>query len=97
LSWRYKQRYCRERGKPVNVKQLFRRNPVRPADGWAKSSLSSYNGNCVEVAGLDGDIVWMRDSKDPGGKAIGFPADQWDVLVDLVRSGAWDRRTRTSQ
>ena len=33
---------------------------------WRKSSWSAYNGNCVEVAGLDGALIAVRDSKDAG-------------------------------
>ena len=30
---------------------------------WVKSSFSFANGNCVEVAGLPGDTVGIRDSR----------------------------------
>lgn len=34
---------------------------------WRKSSLSSDNGTCVELAGLPGGLVAVRDSKNPAG------------------------------
>jgi len=34
---------------------------------FRKSSLSFANSNCVEVAGLPGGQIHVRDSKDPDG------------------------------
>ncbi|MYT99864.1 MULTISPECIES: DUF397 domain-containing protein [unclassified Streptomyces] len=36
---------------------------------WRKSSHSSHNGDCVELAEL-GDVVGVRDSKDHQGPAV---------------------------
>ena len=30
------------------------------------------NGNCVEVAGLAGEFIGVRDSVNPGGTILGF-------------------------
>ena len=35
----------------------------RGVTDWAKSSLSYGNGNCIEVAGLSGNVILMRDTK----------------------------------
>ena len=45
---------------------------------WRKSSRSGGggDGNCVEVAFVSEDVA-VRDSKDPGGPALAFPADSW--------------------
>ena len=39
---------------------------------WVKSSLSFSNGNCVEVAGLPGGQIGVRDSKDVTGPVLSF-------------------------
>lgn len=45
---------------------------------WRKSSRSGGggDGNCVEVA-FTSEAVAVRDSKDPAGPALAFPADSW--------------------
>jgi len=50
------------------------------------------NGNCVEVAGLSGDLIRVRDSKKPGGAMLGFTPAEWDAFVSGVRNGEFDRR-----
>jgi hypothetical protein len=51
---------------------------------WVKSSYSSYNGNCVEVAGS-----WVRDSKDPNGPVLEFGAQAWQLFIDEVKGGGF--------
>jgi hypothetical protein len=57
---------------------------------WVKSSRSAGNGECVEVAAVRGGIA-MRDSKDPQGPILQFPAVTWQGFVDSVRAGVFDR------
>jgi hypothetical protein len=47
---------------------------VKCSDGspWTKSSLSHANGNCVEIANIEGGRVGMRDSKNITGPVLGF-------------------------
>jgi hypothetical protein len=59
---------------------------------WAKSSLSSYNTNCVEYAELPDGTVVMRDSKDPRGRLLSFTPAEWDELIAGVRRGEFDRQ-----
>jgi hypothetical protein len=58
---------------------------------WWKSSRSNGSGgnNCVEV-GFAGTAVGVRDSKDRGGPALAFAADQWRTFVTTVKTGALD-------
>jgi hypothetical protein len=44
---------------------------------WRKSSYSSNNGNCVEVARNLPGVVVVRDSKDPDGSALVFSREGW--------------------
>lgn len=49
-----------------------RRKPTGPQ--WVKSSFSFSNGNCIEVANLGDGTIGVRDSKDPDGPVLVFPA-----------------------
>ncbi|MEJ8648612.1 DUF397 domain-containing protein [Streptomyces sp. MS1.AVA.3] len=53
---------------------------------WRKSSYSNGDGgNCVEVFDDLPGIVPVRDSKDPHGPAIIFPATAWSTFVTAVK------------
>lgn len=64
-----------------------------PSGIWRKSSLSAYNGNCVEVAGLTGDRIRVRDSKHPRGAVLNFTPAEWDAFIGGVHKGEFDRPT----
>jgi hypothetical protein len=57
---------------------------------WRKSTYSSDDGNCVEVADLDGGARAVRDSKDPTGAQLMFTAGQWSAFTTGVRAGEFD-------
>jgi hypothetical protein len=42
------------------------------------------NGDCVEVAPANGKIL-VRDSKDPSGPTLGYPADAWRNFLAEAR------------
>jgi hypothetical protein len=74
------------------VGRSTRENPAdRPDSGsqWTKSSLSFSNGNCVEVASLDGEIG-VRNSRDRAGSVLRFTPDEWDAFLGGVRNGEFD-------
>jgi hypothetical protein len=55
---------------------------------WKKSSYSTAQGNCIEVASVrQGSAV--RDSKDPDGPVLRFSANAWHAFVAAVKSGAF--------
>ncbi|WP_367431562.1 DUF397 domain-containing protein [Streptomyces celluloflavus] len=57
---------------------------------WFKSSYSSNGGNCVEVAANVPGVVPVRDSKDPHGPALAFPAASWCSFVVEVKGNSFD-------
>jgi hypothetical protein len=59
-----------------------------------KSSLSFSNGNCVEVAQLEGGQVGVRHSHHPGGPVLQFTPAEWDAFLHGARNGEFDRFAR---
>jgi hypothetical protein len=54
---------------------------------WRTATYTQGNGSCVEVAGLTGGRVAVRDTKDRTGPAIVMTAEQWrTLLADTLRS-----------
>lgn len=54
---------------------------------WRKSSHSGVNnGDCDEVARVPG-VVPVRDSKNPDGPVLCFPAHSWTSFVDALKRG----------
>ncbi len=55
---------------------------------WRKSSYSNQDGGqCLEVADGLPALVPVRDSKDPHGPALLFPAAAWSSFVTAVKAG----------
>jgi hypothetical protein len=55
---------------------------------WRKSSYSgASNGDCVEVGVNLPGLTPVRDSKDPQGPALVFPAHAWTAFLADLKSG----------
>ncbi len=76
------------------IKDRKYRSVGDPSQAWVKSSLSMYNGNCVEVAGLADDVIRVRDSKNPRAGVLSFTPAEWDAFVGGVQLGEFNRMRR---
>ncbi|MFG2777760.1 DUF397 domain-containing protein [Streptomyces prunicolor] len=59
---------------------------------WFKSSYSDNGGDCVEAAAnlvAPQGIVPVRDSKNPTGPVLGFPADAFTSFIAGVKAGTF--------
>ncbi|MET9178218.1 DUF397 domain-containing protein [Kitasatospora aureofaciens] len=54
---------------------------------WRKSSHSGAQSECVEVADGVIGLVPVRDSKDPEGPVLVFPAGAWASFLSGVKGG----------
>ncbi len=53
---------------------------------WFKSTYTSGQGNCVEVARLP-DGAAVRDSKNRSGPVLRFSAEAWQAFLSAVKDG----------
>ena len=54
---------------------------------WRKARRSIGAGDCVEVAPANGKI-FVRDSKNPGGPMLEYPAEVWRNFLTAARLGS---------
>ena len=53
---------------------------------WRKSTYSTQNGSCVEVARTPGaTAVAVRDSQDPHGPTLTFTATDWQAFLRHIK------------
>ncbi|MFJ5099872.1 DUF397 domain-containing protein [Streptomyces sp. NPDC088554] len=55
---------------------------------WRKSSYSGQGGDCLEVCDGVPDVTPIRDSKQPRGPVLVFPANSWSVFVRTLKNDA---------
>jgi hypothetical protein len=61
------------------------------AAAWHKSSWSSFNGSCIEVAELPCNRVGVRDTKAAGaGPILAFTHPEWNQLLTKIKKGGLD-------
>ncbi|MFP5068098.1 DUF397 domain-containing protein [Pseudonocardia nantongensis] len=56
---------------------------------WRKSVRSGYQGNCVEFA-VAGEGVAVRNSRDPHGTVLAFPATDMASFLSAIKNGELD-------
>ncbi|KWX03387.1 regulator [Carbonactinospora thermoautotrophica] len=56
---------------------------------WRKSTHSGSDIDCVEVADL-GEVIAVRDSKNPSGPHLMFTFREWTAFLSGVRGGEFD-------
>ncbi len=60
---------------------------------WRKSVKTQNNGACVEVARV-GDVIGVRDSKDPDGPVLTFTTREFEAFLDGAGKGEFDDMVR---
>jgi hypothetical protein len=67
--------------------------PPRPQSDrrlkWRKASASMGAGACVELA-RDGQLIALRDSKDPSTPPLRYTEAEMEAFFDGVRKGEFD-------
>ena len=57
---------------------------------WRKSKWSNPSGNCVEVAGLPGGSVAVRNSRHPSGPALVYIRAEIAAFLAGAKDGGFD-------
>lgn len=63
---------------------------TEPGLRWRKSSASTNNGNCIEMAPMRDGSVAVRDSKHPGGGMLVFTRAEVAAWLDGAKAGEFD-------
>ncbi|MFJ4795792.1 DUF397 domain-containing protein [Kitasatospora purpeofusca] len=77
----------RHSGGPRSPRGPPRRHVDLSGAHWRKSTYSNGQGGCVEVSDGHAGAMPVRDSKDPQGPSLLFPADAWRAFVTAVQGG----------
>ena len=54
---------------------------------WRKSTYSTAEGNCVEVARNPTGAVAVRDSKNPDGVHLTLSRGEWRAFIGEIKTG----------
>jgi hypothetical protein len=57
---------------------------------WRKSRHSNSQGTCVELAGLPGGNVALRNSRHPDGPALIYTPAEIDAFIRGAKDGEFD-------
>ena len=60
------------------------------AVSWRKSRASNPSGSCVEVAGLAGGEIAVRNSRHPSGPALVYTRTEIAAFLTGVKNGEFD-------
>lgn len=61
---------------------------------WQKSRRSNSQGACVELAGLPGGDIAIRNSRDPDGPVLFYTKAEIRALIEGVKEGDFDNLLR---
>ncbi|MQA83309.1 MAG: DUF397 domain-containing protein [Streptosporangiales bacterium] len=56
---------------------------------WRRARRSTPNNACVEVASA-GEMIAVRDSKDPGGPVLRYTPAEFGAFLDGAKKGEFD-------
>jgi Domain of unknown function (DUF397) len=65
---------------------MERVDPVSPDGLTWRTSRYCNGGDCIRVAS-SGNVVYVGDSKDPGGPVLSYTKDEWRNFVTLIKRG----------
>lgn len=71
------------------MSQMHRADADRNQLAWRKSRRSGYQGNCVELATTEGAVA-MRNSREPHGAILAFPAAEMAAFLGAIKNGELD-------
>jgi hypothetical protein len=77
---------------PPTPREDLRAHPAAaglPEPRWRKSSFSTAQGECVEVAHAGGRIL-LRDSKHPSGARLTLTGGAWAAFLSGTKAGEFD-------
>jgi hypothetical protein len=64
-------------------------NPVSDRLNWVKSNRSMATGACIELAAT-GDLIALRDSKNPAATPLLFTRTEIDAFLHGAKQGEFD-------